>query len=286
MSLKKDDDSNFHIDFITASSNLRACNYRIKPATRLHVKGVAGKIIPALATTTAMIAGLVCMEYYKLTAGLQYTNKACFYNANINLSTAEFNLFEPDNAKVPKVELSADFQYVNKPYPPVFSSWNHLEVREGDLTVKEFIDLFPRKFHGVRVQNLFKADHSADGALFVDRQDVKPNQALMMLKNPKLSDNVRAMFQKQVDDADRKNAERQALLNRNLKEYYEELYGPLIPGKTFLLLDGAYYVPKGDETIPEAVQKTIDAKIKAKEMDPETDVTVSAICPKIKYYWK
>lgn len=31
---EKDDDTNFHIDFITATSNLRAANYRIKQTSR------------------------------------------------------------------------------------------------------------------------------------------------------------------------------------------------------------------------------------------------------------
>ena len=53
---EKDDDANFHIDFITAASNLRASNYKIEHADALATKKIAGKIIPAIATTTAMVA--------------------------------------------------------------------------------------------------------------------------------------------------------------------------------------------------------------------------------------
>lgn len=62
---EKDDDSNFHIDFIHAAANLRARNYRVHESDHQKTKMIAGKIIPAIATTTAMITGCVGAEMYK-----------------------------------------------------------------------------------------------------------------------------------------------------------------------------------------------------------------------------
>lgn len=56
---EKDDDSNGHMDFVAAASALRAQMYAIEAADRLQTKRIAGKIIPAIATSTAAVAGLV-----------------------------------------------------------------------------------------------------------------------------------------------------------------------------------------------------------------------------------
>ena len=63
---EKDNDQNFHIDFIASAANCRALNYKLKPMDWMDVKLKAGRIIPALATTTASIAGLQALELMKV----------------------------------------------------------------------------------------------------------------------------------------------------------------------------------------------------------------------------
>lgn len=62
----QDDDTNYHMDFIAGLANMRARCYSITEVDKLQAKLIAGRIIPAIATATAVATGLVCLELYKV----------------------------------------------------------------------------------------------------------------------------------------------------------------------------------------------------------------------------
>jgi ubiquitin-activating enzyme E1 len=147
---EKDDDANFHVDFLTVGCNLRSACYDIKQSERAHVKVTAGRIIPALATTTAMICGLVDVEFLKLVKGLDKCENPLdqFYNANVNLATGSqaVNVFRPEPA------LKKETKIVKL---PECTSWDKVEI-EGEISVEAFVAQLETKFDVV-IQRLFPA---------------------------------------------------------------------------------------------------------------------------------
>lgn len=63
----KDDEDT--LDFVAASANLRSIVFGIETKSRFDIKQMAGNIIPAIATTNAIVAGLCVLESFKVMDG-------------------------------------------------------------------------------------------------------------------------------------------------------------------------------------------------------------------------
>ncbi|XP_066591841.1 ubiquitin-like modifier-activating enzyme 1 [Prorops nasuta] len=194
---EKDDDSNFHIDFIVAASNLRAINYKITPADRHKSKLIAGKIIPAIATTTSVVAGLVCLELIKLTRGIQ--DLALYKNGFINLALPYFGFSEPIAA--PKLKY----------YDTEWTLWDRFEVK-GELTLKEFLDYF-KENHNLEVTMLSQGvcmlySFFMAKAKCQERMGLLMSEVVKKVSKKKLEPHVRALvFELCCNDVDGNDVE-------------------------------------------------------------------------------
>jgi ubiquitin-activating enzyme E1 len=146
---EKDDDSNHHIDFIAAAANLRARNYRIQETTRYEVKLTAGKIIPAIATTTCAVTGLVCLEAYKAIEGKAVEAQR---NTFMNLAINMFSMAEPVGPKRTKT-VAYDPVALGpiKAIPEGFTAWDRIHVRgQPDITPAALSAWLTANHSGVR----------------------------------------------------------------------------------------------------------------------------------------
>lgn len=117
MEFEKDDERNGHVDFVNAASNLRALCYGIAPVDAMETRRVAGRIIPAMITTTAFVSALSCLELLKL---LQDAPLQRHRNAFINLALPFFAFTPPLPAeKFPGLRGST------------YTEWDRMVVKES-----------------------------------------------------------------------------------------------------------------------------------------------------------
>ncbi|OAQ97524.1 hypothetical protein LLEC1_01943 [Akanthomyces lecanii] len=87
------------LDFVTASANIRSTVFGIESKSRFDVKQMAGNIIPAIATTNAIVAGLCVLESFKILKGDYDQAKEVFLTP-----FAPARLLAPDRLRQPNPE--------------------------------------------------------------------------------------------------------------------------------------------------------------------------------------
>jgi len=264
---EKDDDFNFHIDFITAASNMRAANYVIPPTDFSKAKLVAGKIIPAIATTTACVTGLVLLELFKVVQGKPVS---ALRTRQIGLAVNVFTSFETDppiqkRSGVKLVEPSPDEvgpeaydemgkikkEFYNKEvfvaYPENHSVWDKLMVPR-DMTLAELVDFFQAehklKISGWGLKNdpfVYPPKASYDPSV-LPALDVGQNAAFMEIKKNSAVPQkdkmlVLSMWQKAKRTGEMPKPQR-STLEMMLTELLTTKGGVEIEGRRLLEIDG------------------------------------------------
>lgn len=145
------DKDTWHVDFVYSAANLRARNYKIKEQSRHFIRGVSGKIIPAIATTTAVVSGLCVLEIIKYALRENVNDEECgagestacdtneaggktansgpgapaLKNAFLDLAMPFLALADP----VPPQQLSYEVNGVKTPY----TLWSRIELKDSRL---------------------------------------------------------------------------------------------------------------------------------------------------------
>jgi ubiquitin-activating enzyme E1 len=188
-----DKDIDDHMLFVTACSNCRALNYQIPTEDTHRSRAIAGRIIPAIATTTALVTGLICLELYKIvgTPRKQLTLEA-YKNGFVNLAIPFMTLSEP----TPPAKTKAILQ--GKEWN--WTAWDSLDITLGDMTLGEFMDYFEKEYnleismlsHGVSILYSFfankkkveerKAMKMTEVISSITKKEFPPNQLFLTLE--------------------------------------------------------------------------------------------------------
>lgn len=138
---EKDNDANFHIDFMYSAGNIRATCYKLEHMDWITVKLKAGRIVPALATTTAAIAGLQALELVKVIKGVK---KVDHRNIFLNLAVPMMQATEP--GEFVKTELVEGLEV---------SLWDRWDVKNAkQMTLEGLIAYIEETYKGLEVRDV------------------------------------------------------------------------------------------------------------------------------------
>lgn len=147
-----DKDNNDHVRILNIISNLRAKIYKIKEIDDLSCKLIAGRIVPALSTTTTVVTALSMMEIIKYVFNnlekekRKIEHKDSFINLGINLYVES----EPQKAK--KI-ISGSYDTIMGckilAKPECFTNWDMIEIyrkKDGIENIKDILRYLKKKY--------------------------------------------------------------------------------------------------------------------------------------------
>lgn len=136
-----DKDDAVDLAFVTAAANARAAVFSIPKTDTLRCKQIAGRVVPAVATTTSVVSGLAAFEFLKLMLrGERWSDRIHHRNSFINLAlldrTTRAEPFPCESWTLPDGRLVSDWSPRSNLFVPRDSSLPQLL----DLILAEFFD--------------------------------------------------------------------------------------------------------------------------------------------------
>lgn len=225
---EKDDDTNHHIDWITSAAGWRCWNYYIAQPSFQECRMVAGKIIPAIATTTACITGYIQLEMLKYITGAHVTD---FRSVTLDLAV---NTHVVETLPDPNYEESKSGEYFCR--PEKFTVWDHVTLVAPPCTQSEFIARLSAKLGGLTVRCLTKPGSKKN--VFESKNPINA-PALRQAQKMASANNKIQREKAQKTIADHAAFTSQSDPNRPFLEKYQALYGSVV-GANFVTLQGFF----------------------------------------------
>ncbi len=167
VSIEFDKDIDEQMRLIAACSNLRARNYTIAEADLHKSRGIAGKIMPAIATTTALVTGMICLEIYKLLFNKELEQYRCSFT---NLALPMFTASEPNPPNYKKSILKG------KEWK--WSQWDSLDIDNKSMTLKGLLDFMEAEY-SLEV-SMLSSGVSILYSNFMNKQKSKERQGMLL----------------------------------------------------------------------------------------------------------
>ena len=162
-----------HVQFIYSYSNLKAKTYKIPECNKYYALEYVGKIAPTTITSTAVVAGIMCLQMIGIIINQLYIwprNKKLNIDENeydeelieTGLHNFCFNLKsnEYDFESLSSIEYKGVWN-LNDLIPAKYSSSWFKIIERGNRTVKEFIDYLKEKY-GIEATLILSAEDDRD----------------------------------------------------------------------------------------------------------------------------
>jgi len=131
-----DKDDPVAMDFVVATANIRAYIFNIPTKSRFDIKSISGNIIPAIASTNAIIGGLMVVEAVKILSGKIDDCRTIFLNRQVK---SRNRLIVPCNLEKPNPKC---YVCAIKPEVVVYLDTNKVTIKQlEDKIFKEKLNM-------------------------------------------------------------------------------------------------------------------------------------------------
>ncbi|CAF2495291.1 unnamed protein product [Rotaria sp. Silwood2] len=172
-----DKNDDIDLQFVTASANLRAYIFGINLTSKFDVKSMAGNIIPAVATTNAIVAGITVLQARKILANLPHSSTDYRLTSIKELTNVFISTDRKTGAIIQPILLE-------KPNPECYQCNNHeqfvrVKVNMSLFTLHSLYEHLIRKHLKMNKPDVYINDGSNRILISADDEDNENNDEKM-----------------------------------------------------------------------------------------------------------